>query len=207
MRTQESFDGDAVIDQMITGQHPHTFAEIQISDGSRLHDECFQVDTASDVSTMTGTLYRQKYNSLPLEDTQAPIRNVSRQKIQGILGVIKTAVTIFGRMQEGRIHIMPDGHSNLLGLNFLSSLDIIVDCERRTVIDGMLWRHDGQIQDQTTTTTKTTTWEEENPRTSRTETDQTTAAPPGQQALPDEGGATTIKSNVPRKGRRKKTNA
>ncbi len=56
----------------------------------------------------------------------------------------------------------------------------------------------GPGPDQDQTYSLPSNMERGNPRTSRTEMEQTTAAPPGQQVLPGEGGAMCMKAKVGR---------
>ncbi len=64
----------------------------------------------------------------------ANVRNLDNS-ILLIKGVFKSEVRMFGRSHRDVIHVVPDGYSCVIGMNFLTPLKVTIDCVELCTVD------------------------------------------------------------------------
>ncbi|MCP3667469.1 MAG: hypothetical protein GY696_34080 [Gammaproteobacteria bacterium] len=147
-RVSLATEDDAQILKAYTGRNPKIFTEVDISDGSRFHKTRIEADSGADITTMTESLYKDKFGHLPLMASTANVQNFDNSILQ-IRGVFKSKIRMFGRSHQDVIHVVPDGHSCVIGMNFLTPLEVMLDCVELCAVDreeALRKRPDGQIQ-------------------------------------------------------------
>ncbi len=111
----------------------------EMNDGSCFREVQFKADTAADVTTITESLYYDRFGDLPLTRPASVIRSFDNREI-GIKGTFESEIRIYGRVQQDRINVVSDDKSCILGMNFLSPLDVIIDTKMQKVMDGVVTR-------------------------------------------------------------------
>ncbi|MCP3664731.1 MAG: hypothetical protein GY696_19935 [Gammaproteobacteria bacterium] len=85
------------------------------------------------------SLHYNRFGDLPLTRPTSVIRNFDYRKI-GFKGTFESTVQMYGKIHQDRITIASDDKSSILGMNFLSPLDIIIDTKMQKVMDGVVTR-------------------------------------------------------------------
>ncbi len=107
---------------------------VDISDGSHFQKTRIETDTRAEITTITESFYKVKFGHLPLMASTAKVRNFDNSILQ-IKGMFKSEVRMFGRIHQDVIHVVPDGHSCVIGMNFLTPLKVMLNCLEMRAVD------------------------------------------------------------------------
>ncbi|MCP4053487.1 MAG: hypothetical protein GY739_10540 [Mesoflavibacter sp.] len=89
-----------------------------------------EVDTGAEPSTIKESIYRKAFSSLPLNRSNAKLKNYDQTVIQGVLGSFETRIRIGNRVHQGHVYVVPDTCNSVLGKNFLLPLEVHIDCSK-----------------------------------------------------------------------------
>ncbi len=65
-RIKRATEEDARIEKVLSGEHQRTYMTAEMNDGSRLCEVQFEAETSADVTTITVSLYYDRFSDLPL---------------------------------------------------------------------------------------------------------------------------------------------
>ncbi len=107
--------------------------KVEISNGISFETVQMEIDSGAQPSTLPVHVYKKHFRSRPLLPARSTLYNFDHSKVAGVLGAFETRVRLCGRIHQDFIHVLDGDAAPVLGRNFLTPLDVKIDCGQKTI--------------------------------------------------------------------------